>query len=48
VRRNPPLQRDQLDKLIEAVCLPEGESNYLEWSVNEKGELDLFEEMKTE
>jgi hypothetical protein len=44
----PPLQREQLDRLIGAECVPEGESNYLEWSVNEKGELELFEEAKTE
>ena len=41
---SPPLPRDQLDKLIEAVCPPDGESNYLEWPVNDSGELDLFEE----
>jgi hypothetical protein len=34
--------------LIKAVCPSDEEPNYLEWSVNEKGELDLFEEVKTE
>jgi hypothetical protein len=39
---SPPLVRDQLDKLIEAVCPPEGQENYLEWFVSEKGELDYL------
>lgn len=34
-----------MDRLIEAVCPPDGKSNYLEWSVNdETGELVLYEE----
>jgi hypothetical protein len=41
---SPPKPKDQLDKLISAVIQEEGESNYLEWSVNDKGELDLYEE----
>ena len=39
-------RKDQMDKLIDAVCPPEGETNYLEWSVNDSGELDLYEEEK--
>ena len=32
-------------RLIDAVCPPNGKSNYLEWSVNdETGELNLYEE----
>jgi hypothetical protein len=41
---SPPLPKDQLDKLISAVIQEDGESNFLEWTVNEKGELDLYEE----
>lgn len=40
-------KRKQMERLIDAVCPPEGESNYLEWSVNEEtGELELYEEAK--
>jgi hypothetical protein len=41
---SPPLQHDQLDRLIEAVCPEEGDARGLEWSVNDDGELDLYVE----
>ena len=37
-------EKEQMVRLIDAVCRPDGKSKYLEWSVNdETGELDLYE-----
>jgi hypothetical protein len=41
---SPPIPKDLLDKLISAVIQEDGETNYMEWSVNDKGELDLYSE----
>jgi hypothetical protein len=41
---SPPMPKDQLDKLISTFIQEEGRTNLMEWSVNEMGELDLFEE----
>jgi hypothetical protein len=41
---SPPMPKDLLDKLITTVIQEEGQTNYVEWSVNKKGELDLYEE----
>jgi hypothetical protein len=39
-----PSNAKKNDKLISVVIQEEGETNSMEWSVNEKGELDLYEE----
>jgi hypothetical protein len=36
--------KDLFDKLISTVVQEDGKTNYMEWSVNDKGELDLYEE----
>jgi hypothetical protein len=41
---SPPIPRDQLDRLIEAVCPEEGDARGLEWALNDDGSLDLFTE----
>ena len=38
--------KDLLDRLISAVIQEEGQANYMEWSPNDDGTLDLFEENK--
>ena len=38
-------EKDQMVRLIDAVCPPDGKWNYLEWSVNdETGELNTTAE----
>jgi hypothetical protein len=41
---SPPIPRDQLDRLIEAVCPEEGDARGLEWALNDDGSLDLYTE----
>jgi hypothetical protein len=43
---SPPIPKDQLDRLIEAVCPEEGDARGLKWELNEDGILDLYTEME--
>jgi hypothetical protein len=38
------MPKDLLDKLISAVIQEEGQTNYMEWTLYEKGELNLYKE----
>ena len=38
------MPKDLLDKLIPAVIQEEGQTNYMEWALNEKGEPNLYKE----
>ena len=38
-------QTTLLDKLVSTVIQEDGQTNYMEWSLNEEGSLDLFAEI---